>query len=375
MRVPLYDHAEFYREHRAEIDGAIARVLGSGRIDWGDETPSFEEEFAAWVKAKFAIAVGSGTAALTAALRAIGVGPGDEVITVANTDLADSVAIHAVGASVVWVDIDPETRCIDTAACDAAITSRTRALLPIDMYGHPADMEELRRIADSYGIALIEDACIALGAEIAGRRVGTLADVTCFSFSPGKNLSAYGLAGACTTEDATLADSIHQLSSDGQARERHDASLQHVASRHETEGSNERMDEIQAAVLRTKLPYLEATQAARRAQAERYSDGLGGYADLPREKPDVLHAWRNYVIEHDRRDALAAHLHTCGIGCGTPYSPPQHRQPVYANLGYTVGSLPQTERSGSRLLALPIGPHLSLVQIDAVIDAVRDGVW
>src|SRR5579859_5834692 len=147
MRVPLYDHAEFYREHRAEIDGAIARVLGSGRIDWGDETPSFEEEFAAWLKAKFAIAVGSGTAALTAALRALGVGPGDEVITVANTDLADSAAIHAVGASVVWVDIDPETRCIDTAACDAAITSRTRALLPVDMYGHPADMEELRRIA------------------------------------------------------------------------------------------------------------------------------------------------------------------------------------------------------------------------------------
>jgi dTDP-4-amino-4,6-dideoxygalactose transaminase len=374
MRVPLHDHAELYREHRAEIDAAIARVLGSGHVDWGDEAPSFEEEFAAWLKAKFAIAVGSGTAALTAALRAIGVGPGDEVITVANTDLADSAAIHAAGAFVVWVDIDPETRCIDTAACDAAITSRTRALLPVDMFGHPADMEELRRIADFRGIALIEDACIALGAEIAGRRVGSLADVTCFSFSPGKNLAAYGLAGACTTEDAALADSIRKLSSDGQARERHDGSLQHIGLRHETEGSNERMDEIQAAVLRTKLPYLDATQAARRAQAERYSERLGGYADLPSERAGIRHAWRNYVIEHDRRDELAAHLYAWGIECSAPYSPPQHRQMVYANLGYAAGSLPQTERAGSRILALPIGPHLSLEQIDAVADAVRAGL-
>jgi dTDP-4-amino-4,6-dideoxygalactose transaminase len=366
MRIPVHDHAE--------IDAAIARVLGSGRVDWGDEVPSFEQEFAAYLEARFAIAVGSGTAALTAALRAIGVGPGDEVITVANTDLADSVAISTVGASIVWVDIDPKSRCIDTRACEAAITSRTRALLPVDMYGHPADMEAMRRIADSHGLALIEDACLALGAEIAGRRVGTLADVTCFSLSPGKHLAAYGLAGACTTEDAALADLIRKLSSDGQTREWHDGSQQHIGLHHETEGSNERMDEIQAAVLRTKLPYLDETLAARRAQAERYTECLEGHAELPREKAGVRHAWRNYVIEVDGRDALAAHLYACGIGCSAPYSPPQHRQPVYANLGYAVGDLPKTERSGSRLLALPLGPHLNLEQIDLVADAVCAGL-
>jgi dTDP-4-amino-4,6-dideoxygalactose transaminase len=331
-------------------------VLGSGRVDWGDEVPSFEEEFAAWLKARFAIAVGSGTAALTAALRAIGVGPGDEVISVANTDLADSAAVSAVGASIVWVDIDSETRCIDTAACEAAITSR------------------MRRVADSHGLALIEDACLALGAEIAGRRVGSLADVTCFSLSPGKHLAAYGLAGACTTEDAALADLIRKLSSDGQTCEWHDGSREHIGLHHETEGSNERMDEIQAAVLRTKLPYLDEILAARRAQAERYTECLEGRADLPREKAGFRHAWRNYVIEVDGRDALAAHLYACGIGCSAPYSPPQHRQPVYANLGYAPGSLPKTERSGSRLLAVPLGPHLNLEQIDMVADAICAGL-
>ncbi len=189
MRVALYDHAKLYREHRKEIDAAIARVIEGGQFTWGEEVPGFEEEFASWVDARHAVAVGSGTAALTTALRALGIGPGDEVITVANTDLADSAAISAVGASVVWVDIDPESRCIDTTACEAAITPRTRALLPVDMYGHPADMTEMRRIADRHGLALVEDACLALGAEIGGRRLGSLADVTCFSFAP-ENTSA-----------------------------------------------------------------------------------------------------------------------------------------------------------------------------------------
>ncbi|MFG2730566.1 DegT/DnrJ/EryC1/StrS family aminotransferase [Streptomyces canus] len=370
----LYDHAKLYREHRGEIDAAIARVLESGQLTWGEEVPGFEEEFASWVDARHAVAVGSGTAALTTALRALGIGPGDEVITVANTDLADSAAISAVGASVVWVDIDPEARCIDTTACEAAITPRTRALLPVDMYGHPADMVEMRRIADRHGLALVEDACLALGAEIDGSRLGSLADVTCFSFAPGKHLCAYGAAGACTTQDAALAERIRRLATNGQPRERNYGPKPSLGLHHEAEGHNERMDELQAAVLRAKLPYLDEALAVRRAQAHRYTERLAGLADLPGQKTGFRHAWRNYVIELDRRDALAAHLLAQGIGCNALYSPPMHLQPVYKGLGYAVGSLPTTERSGNRLLGLPLGPHLSLQQIDVVAEEVRAGL-
>jgi dTDP-3-amino-3,4,6-trideoxy-alpha-D-glucose transaminase len=374
VRVALYDYAKLYRDHCGEIDAAIARVLQSGQFRWGEEVPAFEEEFANWVGARHAVAVGSGTAALTAALRALGIGPGDEVITVANTDLAGSAAISAVGASVVWVDIDPESRCIDTTACEAAITPRTRALLPVDMYGHPADMIEMRRIADRHGLALVEDACLALGAEIDGRRLGTLADVTCFSFSPGKHLGAFGAAGACTTQDAAVADRIGRLASDGQARERHDGPNPSLGLHHETEGHNQQMDEMQAAVLRAKLPHLDETLAVRRAQADRYTERLAGLADLPGQKTGSRHAWRNYVIELDRRDALATHLLTQGVGCNALYSPPMHLQPVYSGLGCAPGSLPRTERSGRRLLGLPLGPHLSLRHIDIVAEEVHAGL-
>ncbi|MGI5430844.1 DegT/DnrJ/EryC1/StrS family aminotransferase [Streptomyces sp. CA-179760] len=374
MRVALYDYAKLYREHREEIDAAIARVLESGQFRWGEEVPAFEEEFANWVDARHAVAVGSGTAALTVALRALGVGPGDEVITVANTDLAGSAAISAVGASVVWVDIDPESRCIDTTACEAAITPQTRALLPVDMYGHPSDMIEMRRIADGHGLALVEDACLALGAEIDGRRLGSLADVTCFSFSSGKHLGAIGAAGACTTQDAALADRVRRLASDGQARGRHYGTKPGLGLHHETEGHNQQMDEMQAAILRAKLPHLDETLAVRRAQADRYTERLAGLADLPGQKTGLRHAWRNYVIELDQRDALAAHLFAREIDCNALYSPPMHLQPVYKGLGYAVGSLPRTERSCNRLLGLPLGPHLSLHQIDIVAEEVRAGL-
>ncbi|MEU6180087.1 DegT/DnrJ/EryC1/StrS family aminotransferase [Streptomyces coeruleorubidus] len=374
MRVALYDHAKLYREHHEAIDAAIARMLESGQFTWGEEVPAFEEEFASWVNARHAVAMGSGTAALTTALRALEIGPGDEVITVANTELTGVAAISAVGATVVWVDIDPASRCIDTTACEAAITPRTRALLPVDMYGHPADMIEMRRIADRHGLALVEDACIALGAEIDGRRLGSHADVTCFSFSPGKHLGAMGAAGACTTQNAVLADRIHRLASDGQARGRHYDPTPGIGQHHETEGHNQRMDEMQAAILRAKLPHLVETLAVRRAQADRYTERLVGLADLPAEGTGFRHAWRNYVIELDRRDELAAHLFAHGIGCNALYSPPMHLQSVYRGLGYAVGSLPRTERSGKRLLGLPLGPHLSIEQIDIVADEVRVGL-
>lgn len=375
MTVAMYDPAKLYRTNRAEFDAAIVRVLESGKFDWGAELPAFEAEFAEWLGARHVVGVGSGSAALRAALRALGIGPGDEAITVANTDVAGSGAIGAVGATIRWVDIDPVTRCIDPAAAEAAIAPQTRAILPVDMYGHPADMAALRRIAERHGLALIQDSCLALGAEIGGRRIGSMADVTCFSFSAGKHLGAFGSGGACATEDAELADRIRKLSADGQDRARHYASPRPLALQHETEGENSRLHEIQAAILRAKLPGLDETLAMRRAQAACYAEALADLpADLPQVAPGYLHAWRNYVIEVEDRAALSAHLAGQGIGSNALYSPPMHLQPVYASLAYGEGSLPATERSCSRILGLPIGPHLTLDDIDTVAAAVRSGL-
>lgn len=375
MSVPFYDHARVYADNRGPIDAAMARVLESGRLDWGPEVPAFEAELADWLGARHVVTVGSGTTALLAALLALGIGPGDEVITVPNTDIACSSAIRLAGATVVWVDVDPGTRCMDPEAAEAAITPRTRALMPVDLYGHPADLPALRAIADRHGLKIVEDACLALGAMIGGRRIGTLSDVTCFSFAPTKHLGAFGSAGACATEDAGLAGRIQQVSAYGQSRARHMQTFGGGGAmlHHETDGLNARMDELQAAVLRAKLPSLDASLAQRRAQAAQYTAGLADTeVDLPGEYGDVSHAWRNYVIELDDRDALRAALADRGIGTNAPYAPPMHLQPVYADLGYRPGRFPVAERSCARLLGLPLGPHLDTDEIDEVIAAVRD---
>jgi len=371
--VPLYDHAALYAAARPQIDAAIARVLTSGRLDWGDEVPAFEAEFASWLGASHAVAVGSGSAALKAALLALGVGPGDEVITVTNTDIAGSSAIRFVGADVVWVDIDPLTRNIDVAQAEAAITPRTRAILPVDMYGHPADLPALRALADRHGLVIVEDACLALGAEIGGRRVGTFADITCFSFAPTKHLGAYGSAGACTTESPDLAERLRKLSAYGQARDRHVAGFAGAGDglHHETDGLNERMDELQAAILRARFPGLDGWLDMRRAQASRYDARLQGAGiDLPKEHGDVRHAWRNYVVELDDRDAVRANLAERGVASNTPYAPPMHLQPVYADLGHGRGRFPAAERSCARLVGLPLGPHLSLEDVDRAAETL-----
>ena len=371
--VPLYDHVAVYAAAKPRIDAAIARVLASGRLEWGEEVPAFEAELSDWVGAAHAVTVGSGTGAIKAALKALGVGPGDEVITVTNTDIAGSSAIRFVGADVVWVDIDPATRNIDVAQTEAAITPRTRAILPVDMYGHPADLHALRALADRHGLVIVEDACLALGAEIEGLKLGTIADVTCFSFAPTKHLGAFGSAGACVTEDAALAERLQMVSAYGQSRTRHTANFAGGGAGlfHETDGLNERMDEIQAAILRAKLPDLDASLAIRRAQAARYGQRLAGAGiDLPGEHGPVRHAWRNYVVELDDRDAVRAQLGDLGVGTNTPYAPPMHLQPVYTDLGCRPGSFPQSERSCARLMGLPLGPHLDLEDIDRAADAL-----
>lgn len=375
MRVPFYDHAKIYRRRKAEIDGAISRVLESGRLDWGDEVPAFEEEFAAFVGAPHCVTTNSGTAAIKIALLALGIGPGDEVITVPNTDIGTISPIHHVGAASVFVDVDPVSLCMDPAAAAAAIGPRTRAILPADMFGHPAPLLDLRALADRHGLALVEDACLALGASLAGRRIGSIADITCFSFASTKHLGSLGSGGACTTGDAALAGRMRRIAAYGQDRARHrsigGASL---PLHHETEGLNERLDEIQAAILRVKLPDVPESVRVRRAQAARYAAGLPRPVEAPRETQDAVHAFRNYVVHVDRRDAVRAALTADGIATALSYAPPMHLQPVYAAKGHGRGSFPVTERSCDRLIGLPIGPHHDDAAIDIVIDAVARAV-
>ncbi len=244
--------------------------------------------------------------------------------------------------------------------------------MPVDLYGHPADIIAIRRIADRHGIAVVEDACLALGAEIGGRRIGTFADVTCFSFAPTKHLGAYGSGGACLTEDADLAERIQAISAYGQTRAHHRKTFAGTQGlRHETDGMNERLDELQAAILRAKLPHLDATLAQRREQAARYAGRLADASlEIPSEAAGTRHAWRNYVVETDGRDAVRAHLARRGIETSTPYVPPMHLQPAYRALGHVQGSFPAAERSCARLIGLPLGPHLDLDQIDEVCDAL-----
>ncbi len=375
MKVPFYDHAKLYRRRQAEIDAAIQRVVTSGRLDWGDEVPAFEAEFAAYVGAAHCVTVNSGTAALKVALLGLGIGPGDEVVTVPNSDIGTTSGIHHCGATSVWVDVEPGSLTMDVAAARAAITPRTRALLPVDLFGHPAAMAEIMTLAKAHGLAVVEDACLALGADIGGRTIGQWADVTCFSFSPNKHLGAYGSGGACVTDDAALAERMRKISAYGQPRSRH-RSLGTTGQplNHETEGLNERLDEIQAAILRARLPDLPAGLAARRAQAARYNEALAPVLDAPQTKPGMTHAWRNYVVHVDRRDVVRTALTERGVGTAMSYAPPMHLQPVYAGKGYGPGSFPVTERSAARLIGLPIGPHLEQAQIDLVTEAVRAAV-
>jgi len=365
MAVPLYDHARLYRRRKAEIDAAIARVLESGRLDWGDEVPAFETEFAAFVGAAHAVTVNSGTAALKIALLALGVGPGDEVITVANSDIGTVSAIHHCGAASVLVDVDPATRCMDPDAVRAAITPRTRAILPVDLYGHPAAMHALVALAHAKGVAVVEDACLALGAEIDGIRVGAMADITCFSFAPTKHLGSLGSGGACTTQDAALAQRMVRLSAYGQDRARHRGiATTGISLHHEVDGLNERLDEVQAAVLRVKLPDVPESLRVRQHQAALYAAALGRLCEVPCESPGTRHAFRNYVVHLDGRDAVRADMTRRGIGTSLSYAPPMHLQPFYAHR--EPPSLPVTERSGERLLGLPIGPQLDDAQIAEV---------
>ena len=349
-----------YAALRAELDAAVARVLERGWFILGPELEAFEAEFAAYCGARHAVGVGSGTDALHLALRACGVGPGDEVITVAFTAVPTINAISLAGARPVFVDVDPATRTMDPAQVEAALTPRTRALLPVHLYGHAADMAPLQAIAQRHGLWLIEDAAQAHGTTYRGQRTGTLGHLAAFSFYPTKNLGAYGDAGAVVTNDDALAARLRLLRNYGQTDRYH----------HQIEGVNSRLDEVQAAILRVKLRHLDAWNAARRERAARYSAALAGLT-TPREASWTHHTYHLYVVEVPQRTRVQQALSEAGIGTLVHYPVPAHLQPAYAHLGVARGTLPVSERLGDTVLSLPLYPELPLEQVDRVAALLR----
>lgn len=365
MQVPLVDLAAQYRQIQSDVRTAIDRVLTTTNFVLGEEVRGFESSFASYVGAQGAVGVASGTAALELALRALGVGPGDEVITTAHTFIATAEAISNVGARPVFADIDETTFNIDPNHVEALITSRTRAVVPVHLYGHPADLPALMAIAERHGLRVVEDAAQAHGAEIEGRRCGSIGHLACFSFYPGKNLGAYGDAGAVTGDDAELLGRVRRLRDHGRTTK-----YEHVEI-----GYAERMDAIQAAILTAKLPYLESWTEARRAAAARYDRLLGGTElKTPTAAANIRHVYHLYVVRSVERDALLARLHAAGVSAGIHYPVPLHRQPAYLALGYGDVTLPVTERIASEVLSLPIFPEITEEQqshVAAVAGAVR----
>jgi dTDP-4-amino-4,6-dideoxygalactose transaminase len=357
MIVPFVDLQAQYQSIKEEIDEAIARVLASTAFVLGREVEAFEAAFAEYVGAKFCIGVGSGTAAIQLALMASGLSSGDEVIVPANSFFATAEAVSTAGATPVFVDSDPVSYTIDVSSIEAAITKRTRAVMPVHLYGQAADLDTIFDIAARHKLLVIEDAAQAHGAEYKGRRVGALADAGCFSFYPGKNLGAYGEGGAVVTNDADVARRVRLLRDHGSERK-------YV---HELVGYNFRLEAIQGAVLNVKLRHLNDWNARRRYHAARYNELLReSDLILPREIDYARHVYHLYVVQARERDELQKDLSAAGVQTGIHYPVPIHLQPAYASLQHCMGDFPQSEAQASRVLSLPMFPELSDEQIAEV---------
>lgn len=360
---------------QAEIDAAIRSVIEEGRFELGKEVDAFEQAFAAYLGVRHAVAVHSGTAALHLALRAFNVGPGDEVITVANSDPSTVAAIRFTGARPVLVDLEPHSFNMDPAAMTAAMTPRTRAVLPVHMYGRPAELTPILEVARRHGVLVIEDAALAAGATYRERKAGALGDAGCFSFAPGKVLGAFGWGGMITTPDADAARRMRMLRAYGEDPAIYpppSAGFRFATLHPEVQGWNVRMDTLQAAVLLVKLPHLDSMVEERQAIAGRYRAGLRGVAVLVADDPPhMLNACRNFVIRVNNRDAVRRALYEAGIPTGTHYIPPTHLQPAFQDLGYPKGSLPETERAADELLTLPIYPGMPADDVALVIEHLK----
>jgi dTDP-4-amino-4,6-dideoxygalactose transaminase len=343
-----------------ELEAATKRVLHSGWYILGPELEAFEQAFAAYHGVAHAVGVANGTDAVELALRALGVGAGDEVITVAHTAVATVCAVERTGATPVLVDIDEETYTMDPRAAAAAVTDRTRAIVPVHLYGHPADMGALMDLAARHGIAVVEDCAQAHGARIGGRLVGTFGHLGAFSFYPTKNLGAYGDGGAVVTGDPALAERVRRLRNYGQTDRYH----------HVERGQNSRLDEMQAAILRVKLAHLDEHNALRRRLAGEYSRRLAGVA-VPSCRDGAGPVFHLYVVRHPRRDDLMSALREEGIGTLIHYPIPVHLQEAYRDLGYAPGALPVTERAAEEILSLPLYAGLTPEALEMVVDAVN----
>ena len=355
MHVPYFDLKAQYRSLRDEILPALDRVCHNAAFILGEEVAAFEAEFAAYCDVKHCVALNSGTSALHLALLGVGVGQGDEVITTSNTFIATAEAIAYVGARPVFVDIDPATANIDPARIEAAITSRTRAILPVHLYGRPADLDAILAVAKRGSIPVVEDACQAHGARSRGRRVGGIGQAAAFSFYPGKNLGAYGEGGALTTNDDRLAQLARTLRQHGEpARYFHDMI-----------GYNYRMDGFQGAVLRIKLRHLQAWTARRQAIARRYRQRLAGTrVALPADDPRDQAVYHLFVVYVDNRDDVRAALQASGVETAIHYPRPVHLQRAFEGLGHGPGSLPHSEHACTRVLSLPLFPEMTDEQVD-----------
>jgi len=351
---------EQYLARKAEIDSAISRVLDAGRYILGYEVKAFEQEFASYLGVLHAIGAGSGTEALHLALAACDIKPGDEVITVSHTAVATVAAIELTGATPVFVDIEPRTYTLDPAKLEAAITSRTRVVIPVHLYGHPADMNAITEVARKRNLRVIEDCAQAHGA-IDGRRVGIHGDAGCFSFYPTKNLGAIGDGGMVVTKDGVIASKVRLLREYGW-KERYKS---------EIPGWNSRLDEIQAAILRVKLRYLDADNSARTLIAQEYSRTLADTGlVLPVVREGVTPVWHQYVVRSDHRDALQAYLQENGVATLIHYPFPIHLQPAYQGR-LAVSSLPETEQAAREVLSLPVYPELKQAEVQRVINLIR----
>ena len=360
--VPFLDLKAQYSEIHVQIESAIKRVLQSAQFIQGPEVSAFEERFAAYCETSHCVAVNSGTSALHLALLAAGVGPGDEVITVSMTFVATTAAVLYVGARPVYVDVDPVSWTMDPAKVAAAITPHTKAILPVHLHGLMADMDPIIEIARRNGLAVIEDAAQAHGAEYKNRRAGSVGDIGCFSFYPGKNLGAYGEGGAAVTSNPELARRMAMLRDWGQ-----EARYHHVLA-----GYNYRMDGVQGAVLNVKMNYIEDWTEKRRAAAARYDALLANTSLLRPSAPEQSkHVYHVYAVGHPRRDEAIKMLQAAGVGVGIHYPVPVHLQQAYASAGGNAGDLPVTEALAIRFLSLPIYPELTAEQAAIVIDELN----
>ena len=363
MKVPYYDLKAQYAALREEILDALDRVCRNTAFCLGSEVAAFEREFAAYCETKHCVAVNSGTSALHLALLAAGAGAGDEVITSPNTFIATAEAIAYTGAKVVFADVDQRTGNLDPRAAESRITPRTKVILPIHLYGRPADMDAFAEIARSRKLALIEDACQAHGARYRGRRAGSLAGSAAFSFYPSKNLGAYGEGGAITTNDDRVAEFARAARSHGETS-------RYV---HQFVGYNYRMEGFQGAVLRVKLRHLDEWLASRRAIAARYRQKLAhARVEIPADDSRDECAWHLFVVYLENRDAVQEQLEERGIGTAVHYPRPLHMQQALAHLGYRAGDFPHAERACERVLSLPFFPEMTEEQVDCVAETLEE---